>query len=666
MDDILKSMKQFSKTDTFKAKPINEQKEFLSRMNELSNQYGTSKWKDINFSQLGKLINDYNQKLKKRNEAEDKLNESSKKLADAQEEYQKAMKSGNANSKLDAKGKLGNAQIENDKARNDLQKADADLAGANNDVTTSAQKLSGTLNSLDTLLQNMKSGSISNVWNSFVDFDKKVNGGKATQAVTDTIGKVLGKAFAGKSDLVSQIIGAILTLLDTIAEQGIGGIVGGLIDSVLNAINGLLDNLLSGKFIEQIGGSLINGIGGILDNVIGKIGSVVSLGALSSKGPSAWFENSNAEKVEKAINDLTDRNKSLQQSIDDLNDTMKNSSGAKSVEAYKEAYKLQEEQNENYKKIAQEQAGYHGSHHSWNKYWNGFSDEQTQWIKEHVKSDFNGDLWSLTPEELKQIRGGNIDIWESIKNTGKGGYGDRVAEKLDDYIDQADKLQELTDQINESLTQVSFSSMRDDFVSNLMDMSKTAEDFSNDFAQMMQKSVLRYGLEKLINTDLKKLYEKWGTKMQEGNLTKDDIDNLKDEYDLIVKQGIEQRDQWAKITGYLDDASQSQQTATGKAINSITEDQAGALIGVGYAIQTTLEQQGAISKEIGEICKETFDSITTISVNTQAISDNVSEMRDIQYRGLEQLEAINKNTYNLFAINESIADLRKIAKDYWR
>ena len=36
---------------------------------------------------------------------------------------------------------------------------------------------------------------------------------------------------------------------------------------------------------------------------------------------------------------------------------MKNSSGAKSVEAYKEAYKLQEEQKENYKKIAQEQAG---------------------------------------------------------------------------------------------------------------------------------------------------------------------------------------------------------------------------------------------------------------------------------------------------------------------
>ena len=658
MNDILKTMKDFSKTDTFKAKPLTEQKDFLSRMNELSNQYGTSKWKDINFSQLGKLINDYNQKLEKRNEAEEKLNISSNKLVEAQDAYEKAMKSGNDMQKLDAKGKLSNAQIENDNNRKALADADANLVGAQSSVTDSAQKLSGTLTSLDTLLNNMKSGSISSVWNSFVDFDKKVNGGKATQAVTETIGKVLGKAFAGKSDLVSQIIGAVLTLLDTIAEQGVGGIVGGLIDSVLNAINGLLDNILSGKFIEQIGGSLINGIGGILDNVVGKLGSVLSLGALSSKGPSSWFTNANAEKVENAINALTDRNKSLQQSIEDLNDTMKNSSGAKSVEAYKEAYKLQEEQNKNYLKIAQEQAGYHGSHHSWNYYWGGFNDEQTKWIKDHVKSDFNGDLWSLTPEEMKALRAGNVDIWTQLQKTGKGGYGNSVVDKLDYYIDQADKLQDLTDQINESLTQISFSSMRDDFVSKLMDMQSTAEDFSNDFAEMMQKSVVRYGLEKLINTDLKKLYEKWGNKMKEGTLTKDDIDKLKEEYDKIVQEGIEQRDYWSQITDYMGNASQSQQTATSKAIEAITADQASSLIGVGYAIQIAIEKGNDTSKMISA-------DVSTLRGYTETIMMNVSEMRDMQFQSLEQLQAINKNTYNLFQIKDDINELKRVVKDKW-
>ena len=657
MTDILKSMKAFSKTDTFKARPLTEQKEFLSRMNELSNQYGTSKWKDINFSQLGKLINDYNQKLQKRNEAEQKLNESSKKLTEAQEAYEKAMKSGNDMQKLDAKGKLSNAQIENDNNRKALADADANLVGAQSNVTDSAQKLSGTLTSLDTLLNNMKSGSISSVWNSFVDFDKKVNGGKATQAVTDTIGKILGKAFAGKSDLISMIIGAILTLLDTIAEQGIGGIVGGLIDSVLNAINGLIDNILSGKFIEQIGGSLINGIGGILDNITGKLGSVLSFGALSSDGISSWFTNSNAEKVEKAINNLSDRNKSLQQSIEDLNDTMKNSSGAKSVEAYKEAYKLQEEQNENYKKIAQAQASYHSAHHSWNAYWGGFSKEETSRIKKITgNEDFSGNLWDLTPEEMKKLRGGAVDIWERIKNTGKGNYGGRLVEKLDDYIDQADKLQDLTDQINESLTQISFSSMRDDFVSKLMDMKSTAEDFSNDFAQMMQKSVVRYGLENLLNKDLKELYEKWGSKMQEGNLSKDDIENLKAEYDSLVEKGLKQRDYWSQITGYTGDSSQSQQTATGKAIEAITADQASSLIGIGYAVQIAQEQGNEVRKVIAT-------DVSFLRMYAEQTANNISEMRDIQYQGLEQLQAINKNTAPIILIREDIASMYKLMKE---
>ena len=333
---------------------------------------------------------------------------------------------------------------------------------------------------------------------------------------------------------------------------------------------------------------------------------------------------------------------------------MKNSSGVKSVEAYKEAYKLQEEQNENYKKIAQEQAGYHGAHHSWNYYWNGFSDDEIERIKKITgNKEFSGNLWDLTPEEMKKLRGGAIDIWEKIKDTGKGGYGDRLAEKLDDYIDQADKLQDLTDQINESLTQISFSSMRDDFISKLMDMQSTAEDFSENFAEMMQKAVLRYGLENLINTDLKGLYEKWGKKMQEGQLSEDDINKFKEEYDKIVQKGIEERDYWAQITGY---ASQSQQTATGKAIEAITADQASSLVGIGYAIQSAVEQGNATRTQISV-------DISVMRNYAETVATNMSEMRDIQFEGLGQLQQIVKNTAPIILIREDIASMYKIMKD---
>ena len=378
-----------------------------------------------------------------------------------------------------------------------------------------------------------------------------------------------------------------------------------------------------------------------------------TFGAIDITG---WFKNGNAEKVQKAIDKLSDRNKDLQQSLEDLNDTIKNTSGAKSVEAYKDSYSLQEEQNDNYKKIAQAQASYHGGHHSWDYYWNGFTEAQTEWIKKHVKENFNGDIWSLTPEEMKKLRG-NVDIWDYIKNTGKGGYGERLTGKLDDYINQAGKLEELTDAINESLTQVSFSSMRNDFISNLMDMSKSAKDFSNDFATMMQKSMLQYSLSDILDTDLKGLYEKWGAKMQEGTMSKDDIDELKKEYDALVEKGMEVRDNISQITGYKD--AQSEQTATGKAIEAITVDQASSLIGIGYAVQIAVEQGNDTRAAIAV-------DVSAMRETSQNIADNISEMRDIQYQGLEQLQAINKNTNNLFQIKDDMSELKKIAKDFWR
>ena len=187
-----------------------------------------------------------------------------------------------------------------------------------------------------------------------------------------------------------------------------------------------------------------------------------------------------------------------------------------------------------------------------------------------------------------------------------------------------------------------------------MDMEKDAQDFANDFATMMQKSVMRYGLEQLLNTDLKKLYEKWGAKMQEGNLTKVDIDNLKSEYDDIVSKGLEQRDYWAEITGYKE--SQSQQSATGKAIEAITADQASSLIGIGYGVLSAVE----VGNETRKAIQVDISSLRAFSEQT---ANNISEMRDIQYQGLEHLEAINKNTAPIILIREDIATMYKLMKD---
>ena len=392
------------------------------------------------------------------------------------------------------------------------------------------------------------------------------------------------------------------------------------------------------------------------------IGAVINgIGAIKSLGSVFGIGSGNAKEVAETQRRLTESNERLQKSIDKLKDTMSNTYGKESTNAYKEALQQQKTYNHNVMEIAKQQMSYHGSHHSWSSYWSGFNDEQMAKIRQNVKSDFNGDITSLTPEEMKKLLSYE-DLVDKIRGTGKhykgrSAYGESVLDKLEDYADLAGNLDELTDKWRESITKISFDSMKDNFISNLMDMSKSAQDFSNNFAEMMQKALLSYSMEDLINKDLKNLYEEWAKKIdeKEGKFSSQDVEDFQAQYQKIVDEGLKRRDEIAKITGYTGQSS-SEQTATGKGIEAITADQASSLIGIGYAVQIAQEQGNEVRKAIAI-------DVSSLRIYASQIYNNISEMRDIQYQGLEQLEAINKNTAPIILIREDIANMYKLMKD---
>ena len=392
------------------------------------------------------------------------------------------------------------------------------------------------------------------------------------------------------------------------------------------------------------------------------IGAVINgIGAIKSLGSVFGIGSGNAKEVAETQRRLTEFNERLQKSIDKLKDTMSNTYGKESTNAYKDALQQQKTYNHNVMEIAKQQMSYHGSHHSWSSYWSGFNDEQMAKIRQNVKSDFNGDITSLTPEEMKKLLSYE-DLVDKIRGTGKhhkgrSAYGESVLDKLEDYADLAGNLDELTDKWRESITQISFDSMKDNFISNLMDMSKSAQDFSNNFAEMMQKALLSYSMEDLINKDLKNLYEEWAKKIdeKEGKFSSQDVEDFQTQYQKIVDEGLKRRDEIAKITGYTGQSS-SEQTATGKGIEAITADQVSSLIGIGYAVQIAQEQGNEVRKAIAI-------DVSSLCIYASQIYNNISEMRDIQYQGLEQLEAINKNTAPIILIREDIASMYKLMKD---
>lgn len=397
------------------------------------------------------------------------------------------------------------------------------------------------------------------------------------------------------------------------------------------------------------------------------IGAAINgVGAIKSLGSALGIGNgSNAKEVAETTNRLTESNERLQYSIEQLKSSIDKTSGMSAVSNYQKAYDAQKQINKQSMEILQSQMGYHGSHHSNAYYWNLSAQDyaainrtlaqQSAVRGGYINSTINKvssleDIYKLTPEQMKDIRTYNQDVWKNMTDQGK--YD--KTEYWENYTDLAEKLEGLTDKINQNLTQTTFDSLKDNFISNLMDMSKSAQDFANDFTTMLNKSMLNFAVDDLANKRLKTLYEKWADKMKQGQLSNDDLDILKKEYDNIVDEGLKIRDNIVAITGYKE--AQSQQTATGKAIEAITADQASSLIGIGYAVQIAQEQGNEVRKAIAV-------DISYLRIYAEQTYNNISEMRDIQYQGLQQLEAINKNTAPIILIREDIASMYKLMKD---
>ena len=648
LEPTIKKLQELSKSTT----DVNEQKTIQELISKL--QGSATVWDSDIFKKVSDDINTYQSAMQGYIDAQEREIKAAEAVTKAQEDLAKAKKGGDQTKIDKSEVNLALAQKNLTTASNDVKTFGSTVQKATSDLQTSAQKAASQFQQLEDGLQGLTSGSLKGIGNSILGLDK-LFGGSMQKDTANTIAKgiqdLLGKdsnaakvltQALGDSGLAGEIISAILGILD-ILKDGFGTLISNLMDTVFGAVTGILDDALSGDIIVKPLKSIGNNVSHILNTL--------SFGGFNS----LFGGDGNAKKVNDTIERLTDRNELLQQSIEDLTDAMENSYGSKATSYYEQAYKNQQETNQNYLDIAKAQASYHGSHHSWNAYWSGFSSEEMEWIKKNVKSDFNGDLFSLSPEEMKLLRG-NVAIWEHIENTGKGNYGGRLTDKLNDYIDQAGKLEELSDKMKENLTQITFDSMKESFISDLMDMNKSAQDFADDFAEMMQKALLSYSMEDLINGDLKKLYDDWAAlmKAKNGQLTDADIEDFNKRYEDIVSEGIKRRDEWSKVTGFTGTSSQS---ATSGGWQSMGQETADELNGRFTALQIAGEN---ISANMVTTVAQ-METIVATGISTNVAVVEIRNMMIMTNSYLEDIVKYAKLTYNEFGTK--IDDMNKRLKE---
>lgn len=486
----------------------------------------------------------------------------------------------------------------------------------------------------------------------------EVKVGKATKEVGKAQEEVKVKQDAAKKSLhdtieewaeglrkIQEKLKDLPGLVDALGlgNTGFGKAVNNGMDA-LNSGTQAFSDFASGNYI----GAAMNGI-----KTIGSLGKMFGIGG------------GNGAEVAKKTEELTESNDRLMYSIDKLKESIDKSSGYTAVSNYNAAYDAQKQVNTQTMDILKTQMGYHGAHHSNAYYWNLSAQdyaainktlaEQSKIRGGYTNSSINKvnsleDIYKLTPEQMADIRTHNADVWKNMIDQGK--YD--KTEYWEQYTELAGKLEELTEQINENLTQTTFDSMKSDFINNLMDMSKSAKDFSNDFTTMLNQSMLNFALGDLMNKKLKPLYESWANKMKENGgrqLTPTELNNLKEEYDKIVQEGLAIRDNIADITGYKQSYEQS---ASSGSFESMSQDTGNELNGrftaVQIATEGTYEETKLINTKLDAIAARdggAEGSLLTASVNT--IMGNVGniwlavdEGRTILAQSLMYLQSIDE------------------------
>lgn len=514
-------LRRMAQSDTFRQSSLEEQQILYSLIEKL--ERSSTAWDSDIFKRVSDDLSAYQEAMGRYSKAVDAARAAEENLVKAEKELETA--------RNENRGEEGmrSAQENVDKAHEafDAASEDVRIFGGQVQETTAALNSSATeakamFDNLGEGLRGLTSGNLQGIGQGLMKLDGLFGDNKLTAQAGNALAKgfqsLLGKdseaaktltAALGDSGLAGEIISAVLGLLDMLAQDGIGGIVSSLMDTVLGSVSGVLDDVLSGGIITKPMQSVVNGVGNILDSL--------TFGGLGS-----WLGGNDKEVME-TVNRLTESNEYLRESIDSLAERIGqgDNTNAESIDYYNDARKAELEWEENQRNIikglasAWTNSGYGflglGGKGSFNKHspgsgWEGW-DAFTETLRKNgfnITVDSTGDLWNLTPEQMELLRDSNPKEWQKLFS-GDGHKNPKSA--VEEYIERAGTLEELTDALNEKLTGYTW----DGFLEKYKEMVRSAEDITEELGDFISETVTDALIESFVNEelkdDIKELYE---------------------------------------------------------------------------------------------------------------------------------------------------------------
>lgn len=563
--------------------------------------------------------------------------EATEALAAAKEKLKEAEERGDADA-IDA-ADLGVSVAEKNlgKASQQVQQFGAQVQSTTTSLRESSEQAAGMFRSLESGIRSLSSGNLKDVGQGFMQLDKLFNGGKLTEQLGGTLSTGFQKLFGdssvtkslqeslGGAGLPGAIISAILSILDELATEGVGGIVAGLIDTVLGAVSGIIDNLFSLDLFRQIGESLLMGIANIFDAL-----TFGGLGKLAGNGDSD-------PRLEEEMEHLSSANEALAYSIDRLTEKIEEASGQEASDLYEEQKRRIDESEANTRQQMQREGAAYtngfwsigGKHSSNKRIDDAMSDYDWQRVSDAVGRTIGeaADFWNLSSEEMARVAEEAPDLYAKIKDYASAGYKD-AGQYMDDYIAFAKEREELEQKYYESLTQVSFDSVYDSFIDMLMNMSSDWEEFADDLSEQLTRAMLKTELDKQLKAEVERWYKAYGEAMADGRLSDDEIEWLNDWWRSIVDQGIDLRDSIADATGYTGDEGGTSQSGKSGGFVAMSQEQGTKLEGLFVSGQMHWSSMDDKMSDVSEQMGAAVDHLRRIEENTGTSAKHLGEIKD--------------------------------------
>ena len=497
------------------------------------------------------------------------------------------------------------------------------------------------------------------------------------KATGELVSKTITQADAERNlaKALSERQGALAKLTKAANSIGAQG------SEVVNAGNEIVDMLQSfGVEIPEAVSSTLEGVGQVMDGlasidltkpfsaITGTISVLTgigkTIGGIFGFGGADYSEYDNMVERYSGLIDIWD------ELIDKKKEYIDISYGSESIKAANEALDILKKQEEVARTLAMERLSSGasiGSHSINYRMWQGsYKYDGKNWrdvagvIERNYGVTFNGmaDLLNMAPDVLQSIKDNYSGLW-SVMDGDFRGY-------LENLIEYGDEAEGIADQLRESMAGISFDEFQNSFVDMLSDLDSTNQDFADDFEGYLQKAIFSSLVANQYKSRIKKLYDTWASYGESGSgLTSDEVQSLRNEYQSIVNDMLEQRDQIMKDFGWESSASSSGQSASSRGFGTeMTHEDAGELSGRFTAVYESNLRIEAAEQQQTIAITELRGSISALSSQTTGIYNIADETRTILANSYLELQQIRENTGEIVKpIKQMQADIAEVKRN---